>query len=328
MANGPAVIAEQQGNVAGAFAARRARPGGDLQPALSGPRLHGGAQLHRPAVAGAVRGLGADPGPGSVAATAAALTGLPEEPGPGQPDLPGRRPGAQDRAGLYRAGGPGGHGDQQAGEADLAAGRGHGARPVSAHGAGPCSGRAGRPREHPRLGIPSRLAVDPVPARLDRRHGRETARRPRGRPDCPTPSRSRLVEYVRHPAAVPVGFWRSVGHSINAFAVESALDEMALGARRRPAGAPAEPAGRRPAQPQCPEHRRRARRLGNSASGGHARGLAFSAAFGSITAQVAEISQPAAGTIRSTASPAPSTAARRSTRTRSWRRWRAAFTTA
>ncbi|MEI8340945.1 MAG: molybdopterin cofactor-binding domain-containing protein, partial [Verrucomicrobiota bacterium] len=39
---------------------------------------------------------------------------------------------------------------------------------------------------------------------------------------------SRLVEYVKHPAAVPVGFWRSVGHSINAFAVESAIDEIAL----------------------------------------------------------------------------------------------------
>jgi isoquinoline 1-oxidoreductase beta subunit len=39
---------------------------------------------------------------------------------------------------------------------------------------------------------------------------------------------NKLVEYVRHPAAVPVGFWRSVGESINCFAVESALDELAL----------------------------------------------------------------------------------------------------
>lgn len=38
----------------------------------------------------------------------------------------------------------------------------------------------------------------------------------------------RLVEYVRHPAAVPVGFWRSVGNSLNCFAVESAVDELAL----------------------------------------------------------------------------------------------------
>jgi len=39
---------------------------------------------------------------------------------------------------------------------------------------------------------------------------------------------NKIVEYVRHPSAVPVGFWRSVGESINCFAVESALDELAL----------------------------------------------------------------------------------------------------
>jgi isoquinoline 1-oxidoreductase beta subunit len=36
-----------------------------------------------------------------------------------------------------------------------------------------------------------------------------------------------LVEYVRHDATVPVGYWRSVGMSINTFAVESAMDELA-----------------------------------------------------------------------------------------------------
>ncbi|MGB8377999.1 MAG: molybdopterin cofactor-binding domain-containing protein, partial [Rhodanobacteraceae bacterium] len=39
---------------------------------------------------------------------------------------------------------------------------------------------------------------------------------------------TRQVEYTRHTAGVPVGFWRSVGNSINAFMVESALDELAL----------------------------------------------------------------------------------------------------
>ncbi len=35
------------------------------------------------------------------------------------------------------------------------------------------------------------------------------------------------TEWVSHPAAVPVGFWRSVGASINTFAVESAINELA-----------------------------------------------------------------------------------------------------
>jgi isoquinoline 1-oxidoreductase beta subunit len=39
---------------------------------------------------------------------------------------------------------------------------------------------------------------------------------------------NRLIDWVQHPAAIPVGFWRSVGNSINVFAVESAIDEAAL----------------------------------------------------------------------------------------------------
>jgi isoquinoline 1-oxidoreductase beta subunit len=38
---------------------------------------------------------------------------------------------------------------------------------------------------------------------------------------------NRLMDWVQHPASIPVGFWRSVGHSINAFACESAIDEAA-----------------------------------------------------------------------------------------------------
>lgn len=36
------------------------------------------------------------------------------------------------------------------------------------------------------------------------------------------------VGWTEDPSGVPVGFWRSVGHSINAFAVESAIDELAV----------------------------------------------------------------------------------------------------
>ncbi|MCE2658676.1 MAG: molybdopterin-dependent oxidoreductase [Rubrivivax sp.] len=38
---------------------------------------------------------------------------------------------------------------------------------------------------------------------------------------------ARRVEWVSHPSPVPVGFWRSVGASINTFAVESAINELA-----------------------------------------------------------------------------------------------------
>lgn len=101
---------------------------------------------------------------------------------------------------------------------------------------------------------------------------------------------TRQMEYTRHSAGVPVGFWRSVGNSINAFMVESALDELALVAGTDPL-----------------DFRRRllasdTRSLavlnaaaalggwGTSLATGHARGIAFHAAFGSIVAQVVEIS--------------------------------------
>lgn len=38
---------------------------------------------------------------------------------------------------------------------------------------------------------------------------------------------ARRVEWVSHPSPIPVGFWRSVGASINTFAVESAINELA-----------------------------------------------------------------------------------------------------
>ena len=48
-----------------------------------------------------------------------------------------------------------------------------------------------------------------------------------GAVDLPYARDPLLVEYVRHDSPIPVGYWRSVGLSINTFAVESAMDELA-----------------------------------------------------------------------------------------------------
>src|SRR5205085_12673807 len=91
---------------------------------------------------------------------------------------------------------------------------------------------------------------------------------------------SRRVEYVPHPSAIPVGYWRSVGHSINAFAVESAIDELALAAGADPL------AFRRTllaGDARSLAVLNAAAALGQwgaALPAGHARGLAFSAAFG------------------------------------------------
>lgn len=109
---------------------------------------------------------------------------------------------------------------------------------------------------------------------------------------------NRLVEYVRHPAPVPVGFWRSVGNSINCFAVESAIDEMAAALRTDPL------TFRR--SMLAGDARtlavldRAATDLGWSspAPAGVGRGLAISNGFGSIVALAVEVSQPTPGVMR------------------------------
>ena len=44
----------------------------------------------------------------------------------------------------------------------------------------------------------------------------------------------RATMYVTHPSPIPVGFWRSVGMSINTFAVESTMDQLAALAGKDP----------------------------------------------------------------------------------------------
>jgi isoquinoline 1-oxidoreductase beta subunit len=98
---------------------------------------------------------------------------------------------------------------------------------------------------------------------------------------------------VRHVAtrhSVPVGFWRSVGHSHNAFFMESFVDELALAA-----GADAVEFRRR-LLANAPRHLAVLNQVaelsqwGKPLAPGRARGVALHESFGSIVAQVAEVS--------------------------------------
>ncbi|TDM09365.1 MAG: hypothetical protein C4K60_08820 [Ideonella sp. MAG2] len=109
---------------------------------------------------------------------------------------------------------------------------------------------------------------------------------------------NRQTDWVQHPSTVPVGYWRSVGHSINAFVVESALDELALATgqdpyqlrRRLLAASPRELAVLDAAAT-----------LGGwnlPVPAGRARGIAFTSSFGSLSAQVVEVSKTSAGKLK------------------------------
>ena len=109
---------------------------------------------------------------------------------------------------------------------------------------------------------------------------------------------NRLVEFGPHPSPVPIGWWRSVGVSYNAFFVESFIDELAH------------------ATSQDPYEYRRQLLTGNSRflavldaaaelggwtaklPTGHARGIAIAETFGTVVAQVVEISGASATGLR------------------------------
>jgi isoquinoline 1-oxidoreductase beta subunit len=108
---------------------------------------------------------------------------------------------------------------------------------------------------------------------------------------------ARLVEWVSHTAPIPVGFWRSVGASINTFAVESMIDELATAA-----GQDAYQFRRaRLTDPRWLAVLDAAAAAANWTTpppAGTARGIAIGTAFSSIVAQVVEITGVTSSSIK------------------------------
>ncbi|NOT45418.1 MAG: xanthine dehydrogenase family protein molybdopterin-binding subunit [Acidobacteria bacterium] len=108
---------------------------------------------------------------------------------------------------------------------------------------------------------------------------------------------TRAIEYVAHPSPVPVGFWRSVGASLNTFGVESMIDELAEAASQDPylfrRGLLTDPRWMQVLDAV-------ADRSGwlSPPRAGRARGIAIGTAFGSIVAQVVEASNLTTTSVR------------------------------
>jgi isoquinoline 1-oxidoreductase beta subunit len=105
------------------------------------------------------------------------------------------------------------------------------------------------------------------------------------------------VDWILDTIEVPVGYWRSVGHSYNAFFLESFIDELALAAGRDPVEFRRDllPAGSRERAVLDAVAARS--RWTSRPRAGRARGVALHASFGSIVGQVAEVSG-SAGDVR------------------------------
>lgn len=105
--------------------------------------------------------------------------------------------------------------------------------------------------------------------------------------DMPYEIASQRIAHVIADSLVPVGYWRSVGHSHNAFFKESFVDELAHAANQDPV------AYRRAMLTQHPRHLAvldAAVARAGSAPPGSAHGVALHQSFGSIVAQVAQVS--------------------------------------
>lgn len=105
---------------------------------------------------------------------------------------------------------------------------------------------------------------------------------------------ARLTEWVSHPSTIPVGFWRSVGASINTFAVESMIDELAAAAGQDPFQFRRARLGD-PRWIAVLEAAANAAGWSSAPRSGTARGIAIGSAFNSIVAQVVEVSNTSSG---------------------------------
>jgi isoquinoline 1-oxidoreductase subunit beta len=103
------------------------------------------------------------------------------------------------------------------------------------------------------------------------------------------------VEHVVEKNAIPVGFWRSVGHSQNAFFVESFIDELALAAGQEPLKF------RLAHLEKSPRHAAVLRLVADKAGAiepGRGRGYALHESFGSIVAMAADVTVSDAGDLK------------------------------
>lgn len=108
--------------------------------------------------------------------------------------------------------------------------------------------------------------------------------------DLPYGVAHQRMEHVATRSNVPIGFWRSVGHSHNAFFAESFVDELAAEANQDPVEFRRQWLKDAPRYLAVLELAAQRSGWGTPVPAGRARGVALHESFGSVVAQVAEVS--------------------------------------
>lgn len=106
------------------------------------------------------------------------------------------------------------------------------------------------------------------------------------------------LEAIVADGSVPVGFWRSVGHSHTAFFDESFVDEVAAALKKDPFELRRELLANKPRHLKVLETAAKEAGWGAPLPAGSGRGIALRASFGSIVAQVAEVAVPDGKTLQ------------------------------
>lgn len=120
--------------------------------------------------------------------------------------------------------------------------------------------------------------------------GRRDSTSTEGASDQPYGIPNVRVTYARVELPIPVGFWRSVGHSHTGFVVESFIDELAHASGQDPYQYRRSLLGDRPRHRAVLDAVAEASDWGAAPPEGRARGIAMVESFGSYVAQVAEVS--------------------------------------
>ena len=106
------------------------------------------------------------------------------------------------------------------------------------------------------------------------------------------------VEWTNKDFGVPIGFWRSVGPSQNAYIVESFVDEMAHAAGKDPVEFRRGILGKSPRHRAVLDLAAARANWGTPLPAGRGRGIAVTFSYGSYTAHVAEVSVTPEGGVR------------------------------
>jgi isoquinoline 1-oxidoreductase beta subunit len=106
------------------------------------------------------------------------------------------------------------------------------------------------------------------------------------------------VEYIHKDLGIPVGFWRSVGASQNAFITESFIDELAAAAKKDPFEFRRDLLGKAARHKGVLELAAQKGDWGKPLPQGRFRGIAVAFSYGSYAAEVAEVSIQKDGKVR------------------------------